>query len=356
LVCLGVWPIDPAVLRRAARAARRARVYGDAEISLEKYQQVRGLDEASSLEALLLSAERDIDAVADACRRRVDENRPEAPLVLEAAADGYLRQFRIPEARVCVDRWSKIEPENAQVFSLQGRLHLDYEHDPAAAAESYRRALQLDPEHEEAHLGLALASLQRKDYAGAAEHLEYLRHCQPDNLRVQVGLADCRDALNDRAEATRLVDGVLAQEPQYAPALALRGHLAMEEGDYPAAETWLRQAVALDPSNHQARYNLILCLSCNDKPGEAQVEGRRLRQWEADLERFQEITTHEMAQRPHDPALHYTLGQLLLRSGDRREGLRWLHSALREDPQYAPARQALAELQQQAAAGQEHQD
>ena len=51
-----------------------------------------------------------------------------------------------------------------------------------------------------------------------------------------------------------------------------------------------------------------------------------------------------MASRPDDPALHCELGELLLRSGHREEGLRWLHSALRQDPQFEPARKALAEF------------
>jgi hypothetical protein len=34
---------------------------------------------------------------------------------------------------------------------------------------------------------------------------------------------------------------------------------------------------------------------------------------------------------------------LLPRSGHEAEGLRWLKNALRQDPQYAPTRQALAE-------------
>jgi predicted Zn-dependent protease len=64
---------------------------------------------------------------------------------------------------------------------------------------------------------------------------------------------------------------------------------------------------------------------------------------EDDLARFNEIVTKDIAQRPTDPALHCTLGQILLRGGQREEGLRWLQSALRLDPQYAPALQALAE-------------
>jgi tetratricopeptide (TPR) repeat protein len=355
-VCLRVWPDDPEVLLLAARAARRAHVYGDAALSLEKYQKVHGLDEAGSQELLLLSAERDVDSVADVCRRSVEEKRPDAPLILEAAANGYIRRYRLPEARACLDRWLQLQPDNPQALYLQGQIHLDLENDINGAAESYRRVVQLDPEHEEARVGLAVALLELKDYRGAAEQLEYMRRAQPDNLRVRVGLADCRDGLGDQAEALRLVDGVLAEEPQYGPALALRGRFALDAGDHATAESWLRRAVAVNPNDHQARYNLVLCLLRNGEEEEAARQQRELKQQEDDGKRLHEIIVHDMAQRPNDPELHCTVGQLLLRAGRREEGLRWLRSALELDPQYAPAREAVAEYQRQTESAQEHRE
>jgi predicted Zn-dependent protease len=247
----------------------------------------------------------------------------------------------------------QLQPDNPQALYLQGQIHLDLENDINGAAESYRRVVRLDPEHEEARVGLAVALLELKDYRGAAEQLEYMRRAQPDNLRVRVGLADCRDGLGDQAEALRLVDGVLAEEPQYGPALALRGRFALEAGDRAAAESSLRRAVAANPNDHQARYNLVLCLPRNGEEEEAARQQRELKQQEDDGKRLHEIIVHDMAQRPHDPELHCTVGQLLLRAGRREEGLRWLRSALELDPQYAPARAAVAEYQRQAAAGQE---
>jgi tetratricopeptide (TPR) repeat protein len=346
--CLRIWPTDGDVLLMTARAARRARAYDEAEHSLEKYQQARGLDEASSFEQLLLSAERGVDQVAGVCRHHVEQGHPDAPLILEALTRGYLRQYRLPEARFCLDRWLESQPDNVQALCLLGQFHLDYERAPDRAVKDYRRAVELDPDHEEARMGLAIVLLEAKNFTDAIKHLEYLRRCQPDNLRVQVGLAECRHALGDGAEAVRLVERVLAQQPEYAPALALRGQLALESDQPEAAETWLRQAVTRDPSDHQARYNLILCLHRNGKEGEVPQHEQLLKQYEEGVKRFNEIVTHDMVERPHDPALHCTLGQLLLGSGHREEGLRWLHSALRLDPQYAPARKALAEYYQQA--------
>jgi predicted Zn-dependent protease len=347
-VVLHIWPDDPEVLLLAARAARRARVYGDAERCLEKYQKARGIDDALTFEQLLLSAERNVDQVAGTCRRRVEEGDPNTPLILEALTRGYLWQYRIAEARTALERWKEVQPDNAQVYCLDGQLNFDYVRAPRAALDSYRHAVQLDSDNEEARMGVAITALQAKLFAEAEEQLNYLRKCQPDNLRVQVGLGECRYALGDREQAERLVDAVLAQQPRHPSALALRGRLALEGGQPEQAEHWLRQAVEADPENTQARYNFVLCLNQNGKDEEAQEQNQLLKQKEDDLKRFNDVVNQELPSLPLDPALHCELGQLLLRGGHVEEGLRWLHSALQQDPNYAPARQALAEHYQKA--------
>jgi tetratricopeptide (TPR) repeat protein len=341
--CLRIWPHDPDVLLLAARAARCAGSYDEAEVLLEKYQQARGLDDAGTLEQLLLSAERNVDSVETVCWRHIEQDHPAAREIQEALTRGYLRQYRLVEARMCLQHWRDRAPEDAEAWCLQGRLHLDYERMAYPAIENYRHALELDPDHEDARLGLAVALLETKNYQESAQHLARVAQCQPDNLRVQVGLAECQDFLGNPAEAYRLVEGVLAQHPDYAQALALRGWLALESGQPEEAETWLRRAKARNPADHQARYNLILCLRRNGKEDEAERDERELKEWEDDLKRFNEIVTQDMVKRPHDPAVHCALGQLLLRSGQRDEGLRWLFSALQLDANYEPARKALAE-------------
>jgi tetratricopeptide (TPR) repeat protein len=352
-VCLSVWPQDPAVLLPAARAARRAHSYNEAERLLEVYQKARGLDEASTREQLLLAAERRVDQVADRCWRDVEDGRPDAPLLLEALATGYMRQFRLTEARLCLDHWLQSDPNNAQALYLEGLFYLDFSHAREAAEVSYRRAVECDPDHEEARLGLAVTLLDKSNYAEAAEHLERLRRVQPDNLSVTVGLAECRANLGQEPEAVRLVDDVLARQPEHTPALSLRGRLALKANQPEQAEPYLREAIKQEPSNHRTLYSLIQCLRQNGQIEEADRRQQDLLQLEKDLARFNDIATKEMLQRPRDPALHCELGQLLLRGGHEEEGLHWLQSALRIDPHYAPARQALSDYQKKVKAKQQ---
>ena len=60
---------------------------------------------------------------------------------------------------------------------------------------------------------------------------------------------------------------------------------------------------------------ILQCLRQNGKNEEATQLEQQLRQREKDIEQFNAIVTKEMVQRPRDPALHCTLGQLLLRGG-----------------------------------------
>jgi tetratricopeptide (TPR) repeat protein len=342
-LCRETWPNDPEVLLLAARAARRAGVYADSERLLAQYEQQEGRDAACTFERLLLDAECRQDQVVEQCWRYVEEGRAESPLLLEALARGYMRRYRLGLARRCLDRWHQLQPDNTQAYYLDGLFHLDYIHSLTPAVDNYRRAVELDPDHEEARLGLAVALLTRKDFAEAAEHFDHLLRSQPDNLRVQVGLAECRESLGETAEALRLADAVLARQPNFPAALSLRGQIAFKSGQLPEAENWLRPALERNPMDHNACYTLVLCLEQSGQREEAQTRRRQLQQMEQDSARFNEIVTRDIAQRPTDPALHCEMGRLLLRAGQREEGLRWLQSALQLDPGYAPARQALAD-------------
>jgi len=345
------WPDDPDLLLLAARAERRALHYAEAERLLERYQKARGVDKKYSFEQLLLSAERGVDRVADQCWRYVEQRDEDTPLALEALTRGYFRQYQLGGARKCLNLWLQIQPNNVQALYLNGQYQLDYMHKAELAGDSFRRAVDLDPEHEEARICLAVALLESHDQPNVVEavkHLEWVQERQPDNFSVRIGLAEGKNDLGQQAEAVKIVDGVLAERPDFPPALALRGRLAADQGQFAEAETWLRQALAGDPNNFVVRYRLVQCLLSNGK----EEEGRRLEQESKqvleDLGRYDQIVTRDLVDSPHNASLLCELGQVLMRLGRREEGARWLERALQEDPQYAPAQQALAEYRKKS--------
>jgi len=92
-------------------------------------------------------------------------------------------------------------------------------HNNTAAAESYRRVLQLEPEQIEARLGLGELLLDLTQADEALPHLEYLHRKQPENLIGAVALARCYDQLGRQNDAETILDDILARHPNFFEAL-----------------------------------------------------------------------------------------------------------------------------------------
>jgi tetratricopeptide (TPR) repeat protein len=250
--------------------------------------------------------------------------------------------YRLHEAESVLKDWFQREPENAQAHLIQAQMY-DLQDRSTDAVGSYRRVLTIDPERDDARLGLCVGLLQLGMVDEVVKHLVYLKQRSPDDLIVQVYLARAYDRLDRSAEAEEILDAVLERQPHFAAALAERGKLALRAGQNEQAEKWLRQAVALDANDYVSRYQLILCLERNGKEEELQKEHARLQAFEEDLKLIRQISTVRMQQAPHDPELHYQVGMIALRAKAIPEALRWFHSALREDPNHAPTHKALME-------------
>jgi predicted Zn-dependent protease len=194
---------------------------------------------------------------------------------------------------------------------------------------------------------LASLLMELLKYAEALPHLEQLKRRQPDNLAAAVLLVRCLDHLGRQDEAVSLLEEVLARQPHFPPALGERGRLALAQAEPARAEVWLREALAQEPGNQQLRYQLVQCLFQAGRGEEAEAERRGLERLSVDLKRLEKITTVEMQQRPHDPALDHELALLLFKQGHGEEAVQWLQRALKVNPSYVPAHQALAGYYQQ---------
>lgn len=339
-----VWPRDPELLLLAARAARRAGAYDAANHFLDLYQEQRKEDEDLILERICLRAARgEPDSVANYCRAKVEQNDPDSPLLLEALAQGYSHSYRPRQAEIMLGIWLEREPDNPQALFLQGQIYELEGRPQSDAIRAYRAALTADPNLNEARLQLCDALMNLGSFDEAQPHLEFLRSRLPDNPKVLVYLARVLDRQGHADEAERILDGVLARQPLYAPALLERGRLALRAGQYAEAEKYLRQAVQQDPGDYQAHDRLAFCLERNGKEAEADKEREHIKQMEKDLMEIQEIARGRLEQNPHDADLHYQIGMISMRAGAVPEGLRWLNSALKEDPNHQGAHKALME-------------
>jgi tetratricopeptide (TPR) repeat protein len=344
---MNVWPHDPAALLLAARTARRYGEFDETESFLDAYEKVRGKDDDSLiLERILLQAQRgQVDRVRDFCETRVRQNHPDSPLILEAVSAGLMRTYRLQEADDRIQAWLKLRPNDCQALLFQAILHDLHNRIPEATAD-YLHILELDPDNEEARLRLTGLLVQNQKGSEALPPLEYLRKRTPDDPRILVRIAQCRRLLGQPEKAKTILDGVLARYPHFPDALALRGKLAWEDRQLPEAEAWLSEAVARDPSANEVRNPLYLCLMAEGKEAEGkEVQARQIQQ-DQDMKDLDGLINGKMQQSPFDPTLQCRAGVIAMRSGDPKEGLRWLESALELDPNYAPAHEALADYYQ----------
>jgi tetratricopeptide (TPR) repeat protein len=344
--CLQTWPENGEALFLAARTARRLGTLDEAEAFLRQAQQLRGQGEDMVLERVLLDVQRgEVDRLASYCRALVDRGHAATPLILEAMTRGYINLYRLQEAENVLELWGERQPDNPQAAYLLGLIYEERSR-PSDAAASYRHAVELDPAYLDARLRLGGRLLDTGQGAEALPHLEFLWRRRPDNPQLQVYLARCKDMLGQQAEAEKLLDDLLARQPNLAAALLERGTLAVRAGQLEQAERCLRQAATLDPGDFQIHYQLYQCLEQRGKAEEARALQLHLKEIEADIRRIQEIVGVQMQQNPHDANLHYEAGMISLRAGAAKEGLRWLQSALRENPRHVAAHKALASYYQ----------
>jgi tetratricopeptide (TPR) repeat protein len=345
--CLTVWRWSASTWFLAGRTARRAGLYQEAEWRLARAGELQGHAPGASvplaLERLLLQAQSgDVGEVEEVLWGYIRKETPDASLILEALSRGYLRMFRLGTALRCLGMLLEREPEHVEALVMRGWIQ-EGGGELTGASKDYRRALELDPQRDDARLGLARILL-RDSPKEAHSLFEQVLARQPDNPEALVGLAEAWWALGAPEKARPLFDALLAKDPENAKALAGLGALALGAGNATEGEALLRKAIATDPGNVQAQYQLYLCLV--QQPGrrrEADAQRDEHKRVEADFARLGKIASKEMTRKPNDPDLHAEMGAIYLRYGKPEVGLRWLYSALKLNPTHRRSHQALYE-------------
>jgi tetratricopeptide (TPR) repeat protein len=344
--CLRVWPNSTAAHLLAARAARRAGAYDEAAHHLAVCQKVDGKkDDDVVLEwSLQTAAKGDLLEVEETLRARARKDPALAPLVWEALAEGNMRMYRNLTALEILDEWVKVEPDNPRVRQLRGNLFRQLSGNKAVP--EYTRAVELDPENDEARWWLAVVLQEVGRFDDALKHLEQLRaRGWPDgDLRPRI--ARSLDRVGRTQDARELLDAVLAEDPKHSLALRVRGQIEFlaEPPNLPEAEKWLREAARALPYDYQVRSMLAQCLRQENKTDEAREEEEQARKLMDRSERLGDLRGQKMSQTPHDPALHCEIGVLLDSLGHADLAEKWLYSALHEDADYRPAHAALADF------------
>src|SRR5258708_6279781 len=126
-----------------------------------------------------------------------------------------------------------------------------------------------DPSSAEAHSNLAIAHTQENQFRQAAEEFKEARRCAPNDDVIRLSYVKALAVLAEFSTALPLISDYYRRKPHDFEALYLMGVVDRGLGNYPEAETMLRQAVALNGNSYDVRYNLGFTLAKLGKKQEA---------------------------------------------------------------------------------------
>ncbi len=183
-----------------------------------------------------------------------------------------------------------LDPKNTRALYAAGRVSMDAGHLPQA--ESYFRAyLAQKPDDATAHFGLGRVLAVELNTADAKSEFETsirLRPTQSESF-YQLGVL-AANARSD-SEAESLFHQTLSRNPRHVGALTGMGQIAYGRKLYPTANTFLSQAIAVDPSYQPAHYYLGLTLA---RLGQAAASAH-------ELERAAELTQQQQSRAAPKP-------------------------------------------------------
>jgi tetratricopeptide (TPR) repeat protein len=339
-VCLFFWPNSVEVNVLAARAARLGGDFDGAESYLNRCPKTAAVE----VEYLLMRVQRgEVDEVAPVLWRCVEDKNPESVLILRTLSAAYIHNLRFDRAFPCLERWIKEAPFDAEAYYWRASVRERMSNFDDALLD-YRTAVEVDPDHSWARLKYAELYLDKSNPEAAAPHLELLHEQFPDRAQVTARLGQCRYLQGRLAEARQLLEPAVERLPNDPALLVCLAKLELQEKHPKKAEEWLRRVLKIDPTDIEARYQLVKALGLQGRDREAK---EALVEFEKDrllLKRASELLTKGTDRSSSTADELYDIGSVFLRSGQLRLAEYWLIRALERDPNHLPAHKAVAEL------------
>lgn len=284
--------------------------------------------EASSLLASAL-ARQDRMSEAETLLMEAIERDPASPHPYLNLAFALLEQDRIEEAERWLDAFRNLGPGTSpKVFYLVQRnacATVAERLDPTAPLK------RTDPERGQAYYELALGLAARHHHGTAVEALRLARRYEGNTPRTLQALAvSCLHLDPHGIAAVRLLEGLLALQPDRPEALHLLGRAQLRQGRIDEALAAHRAAARAKPGDSVFLTEL----------GRALAEAPGPQNWEAAIETLAEAAALD----PGSALAYYELGKLLASRNRFPEALRALEAAIATEPAFPNAYYALGQV------------
>lgn len=208
----------------------------------------------------------DAAAVAQELLRRHPDH-VEAHRWLGAA---YFDLGALTQAEQHLRELARLAPQDYTPHRLLGVIYIDFEQYKSAIAH-FQQALERNPPSAiigEIRLELAKALIKHNQFEEALRTLDF--QWLPDNVEPRVVRAECLWTMSRQEEAKRELDKARTATPDDPKVLWLTARMALDENRIDDALKSLQQVIAIEPTNHQALYEISLAYRRLGKVPEAQ--------------------------------------------------------------------------------------
>jgi tetratricopeptide (TPR) repeat protein len=278
--------------------------------------------------------------------RRALERSPDDLEVIRKLARGYHDADQLAEAESYLTRWCNLRPDEAEPYKLRMEARHKLAIRAPSEAETQRlqqealadgqRALQLDPENDPVAQEVVWLSLSTGRFEEAERECRRCLKRQPNHPWLLFLLAKALYGQGANAEAEKILDPLVRDQPRFPDALLLRAILYRQANQPDRAIPLLRQVLALGRQHQQETlYHLSLALASTGQTEEA----KRVMAERQALGLEKNLADPDFRA---NPAFRVWAAEIWLGAGKSEEALRLLDQVLQEDPDFAPAHRLLA--------------
>ncbi len=213
------------------------------------------------------------------------------------------------------------------------------------AIESFRRAIEVDPEYGPAYVSLGTAYMRLDRLSEAARTFRRAIDVDPDDASAYVGLGQTLKLQSAPDEAIEALETALELEPGNADATYTLALIYLDTGDLDQEQEYLERTVELEPRNSLAQSRLADIYLAQERYPEAvralraaltgrqPVEHVHTRLAQAyykmgDVERAENELRKEIIISPRSPSPHANLASLLHETGRVDEAIREMEKAI----------------------------
>ncbi|AXF54899.1 tetratricopeptide repeat protein [Salicibibacter kimchii] len=359
---LATYPLEGSLLTLKAEAA----IDLDREEEAIDLLESIGSDDDAFLEAQMLLADlyhlQGLEEVAERKLFLALEEAPDEPILLAGIGSYYVEQgsyqSAIPYLKQALQegfdpRESNLHLLLAESYSNTGAFE--------TAMDYYAQAIE-EQKEPRALFGFGFTALQLGDYQTAIEQLEALREADPEYTSLYAPLIEAYEANRQYEAALKTVEAGLEADDYNEHLYAEGGRFHHALGDLEKAESYLRQATALNPGNMDASAKLLETYANQERSNDIKRTIEELREageedplfsyYEGKAHYIEDEIEEALPFYEHVPAYLETnkealeeYGHLLLENGRQKEALAVLVEASRQQPENHELAMFVEELQ-----------